>query len=274
MKKIFIHFFLTFYIISIQAQVLNVPQVIQEQSEWCWAGVTKSVLSYYGYSKSQCDIAEYARQVITWHNFGTTSCCTNPSVGCNYWNYNWGYSGSIQDILIHFGNIENYGYADALSLSQISTEVTAGRPFIIRWGWYSGGGHFVVGHGLNGNNVNYMDPWYGEGLHISTYNWLVDDGNHIWTSTNVITTNLSNGIDNIDEVELSVFPNPVENNLNVKADFKIENLRILNSFGQVVFADSYSEKNILIDISMFEFGVYFIEIVSGEKKYIRKYIKN
>lgn len=83
-------------------------------------------------------------------------------------------------------------------------------------------------------------------------------------------------IDMITEIfnEITVFPNPVKDKLNIKAYFKIENLKIFNSNGQVVFADSYSEKDILIDISNFEYGVYFLEIVNGERKYIRKYIKN
>jgi len=177
---------IVFLINNAYSQVLNVPEITQEQNQWCWAGVSKCILDYYSYPVEQCEIAEYARQVITWHNFGSTDCCANPNLGCNYWNYNWGYPGSIQDILVHFGDIQNYGdwY---LTKPEITSEISAGRPFVIRWGWYSGGGHFVVGHGIVGDNVYYMDPWFGEGLHVATYEWVYDDGNHQWTSTNVLT---------------------------------------------------------------------------------------
>lgn len=162
---------------TLSSQVLSTPEVIQEQNQWCWSGVSKSILDYYGYHPSQCEIAEYARSVITWSNFGSVNCCINPNLGCNYWNYNWGYPGSIQDILVHFGNIQNSG-TGVISLAQIATQINAGRPIVVRWGWNSGGGHFVVGHGINGNNVYYMNPWFGEGLHISTYDWLKSDGVH------------------------------------------------------------------------------------------------
>lgn len=82
----------------------------------------------------------------------------------------------------------------AISLSQIKTEISKDRPFVIRWAWKTGGGHFVVGHGVNSNDVYYMNPWIGEDLHISNYNWLVNDRTHTWTHTNMITSNL-NAID-------------------------------------------------------------------------------
>jgi len=188
MKKIvLIIFLLQVYIIP---QYLSVPLVFQSQDQWCWAGVSSSILGYYGINKSDCQIAEYARTVITWHNFGTTNCCVNPSLGCNYWNYNWGTAGSIQDIL-QVDGIQNNGVATYLSKTECQTEVSASRPFVIRWGWTGGGGHFIVGHGINVSaSVLYvMNPWPGEGFHVLDYNWTVSSSDHNWTHTNVITTN-------------------------------------------------------------------------------------
>ena len=169
------------------AQILNVPVRIQEQDQWCWAGSTAATLAYYGHNVAQCTIAEYTRTVCTWHNFGVVNCCVDPSQGCNYWNYNWGYAGSMQDILVHWG-VGNYGYGSSLSISQIQSELGAGRPFIFRWGWWTGGGHFLVGHGLSGNMLYYMDPWFGEGAKIANYDWVVYADNHTWTHTNIMTT--------------------------------------------------------------------------------------
>ncbi|MCX6280333.1 MAG: T9SS type A sorting domain-containing protein [Bacteroidetes bacterium] len=168
----------------LNAQVLNVPEITQEQNQWCWAGVSACTLDYYCTPTAQCTIAEYTRNVATWHSFGSTDCCVNPNLGCNYWNYNWGYPGSIQDILVHFDNITNNGVGSYLSLAEITSNIQLNRVFIIRWGWTAGGGHFVVGHGISGNNIYYMDPWYGEGYKIATYDWVKYDGNHTWTHTN------------------------------------------------------------------------------------------
>ena len=198
------------------AQVLNVPQTIQEQNQWCWAGVSKCILDYYGYnSYQQCDIAEYARTVITWNNFGPVNCCVDPNQGCNYWNYNYGFNGSIQDILVHFGSISNNGVSYALSTNEITTESALNHPYVIRWGWYSGGGHFVVGHGISGSNVYYMNPWPGEGLHVSTYSWLYDDGTHTWTHTNILTSAPTAIAESTPETAVEIFPNPAGENFTV-----------------------------------------------------------
>jgi hypothetical protein len=173
--------------VSLTAQILNVPLVIQEQTNWCWDATSKCVLDYFGFINTQCTIAEYTRTVATWHSFGTTNCCVNANLGCNYWNYNWGYPGSIADILVHFGNLYVNNMSTYLSTSQIQTEMTAGRPFIFRWGWYSGGGHFLVGYGISGSDLYYMNPLPGYGYEISNYNWVVDDGSsHTWTHTQTL----------------------------------------------------------------------------------------
>ena len=143
-------FFLLFFT-NINAQILLVPEIEQEQNQWCWAGVSKCVLDCYGASVQQCEIAEYTRNTATFNNFGTVDCCIDPNQGCNYWNYNWGSSGSIEDILSNFGGITTTNLGSVLSQTQWQTEITNNTPFIIRFGWNSGGGHFVVGYGVAGS---------------------------------------------------------------------------------------------------------------------------
>jgi hypothetical protein len=174
----------------INGQMLTVQQTIQEQDQWCWDASSCCVLNYYGQNIAQCTIAEYTRTVATWYNFGSTNCCVNASLGCNYWNYNWGTAGSIQDILQHWG-VNNFGVGSAFSLTTVHNELAAGRPFIFRWGWTTGGGHFLVGHGISMSDsmMSYMNPWPGEGLEIAKYSWIVSSSDHSWTHTNQITTN-------------------------------------------------------------------------------------
>ncbi len=179
--------------IHLKSQVLNVNQVTQEQNQWCWAGVSSCILDYYCAPTQQCAIAEYTRSVETFPDvsYGNTNCCISPST-CNNWNYSWGGPGSIQDILLHFANISNYGVGSCLTRADITADIQNNRVFVIRWGWTGGGGHFLVGHGLIGNNMYYMDPWFGEGLKIADYNWVVSGGNHTWTHTNRLSDSPSN----------------------------------------------------------------------------------
>lgn len=168
---------------SVHAQVLNVMEVQQEHNQWCWAGVSSSILDYYCTPTDQCDIAEYTRTVATWYDYGAENCCENPNAGCNYVNYAWGYSGSIQDILYHFGDIQSNGVSSYLTHTQLKASLMNNKLFVIRWGWVGGGGHFVLGHGVVDSQIYYMDPWYGEGYKIANYSWVKNGGSHQWTHT-------------------------------------------------------------------------------------------
>ncbi len=178
----------------LKSQVLNVSEIIQEQDQWCWAAVSACILDYYCVPTPQCEIAEYTRNVATWNDFGDTDCCDNPLLGCNYPNYLWGYNGSILDILSNFGNISGYGFHSSLTKTEITTEIQNNKLFIVQWVWNDGSGHFIVGHGLIGDNMYYMDPWFGEGLKIADYDWVEswDDGS--WAYTGKITSNPSSSI--------------------------------------------------------------------------------
>jgi len=166
------------------AAILNVPLVTQEQDQWCWAGSTQSVLTYYGNYKNQCEIAEYTRTRATWHDFGSENCCTNPSGKCNYWNYMYGENGSVVNILNDLGNpaITNNAYDKMLTEQECTDNFSQNRPIIIR---VCCGGHFMVGRGLENHNLYYMDPWPGEGYGFGPYGSTVNG--RTWTHTDVMT---------------------------------------------------------------------------------------
>lgn len=187
-KRYAIVFILALCFATTYAQVLDVPEVSQEQNEWCWAAVSSSVLGYYGKPTSQCTIADFTRTKATWRDFGTDNCCDVPNKKCNYWNYNYGYAGSIEDILKNWG-IQSRGNGTSLTPEKIKAELNAGRPFIIRWALNPSGGHFIVGHGMVDSMVYYMDPWRGEGYKIAKYSAVSSNSSHTWQGTNVISTN-------------------------------------------------------------------------------------
>lgn len=160
---------------------LNVDEVIQEHSNWCWAASSVDVLRFYGMNPNQCDVVNWA--------YGINYACGNNSFYWNSWantaNGMYGSSGSIQDILNSWG-VSNQAYATYLSWNSIVSDVNANRPFVIRFGWYGGGGHFMVGYGYYDQGgtpmVGYMNPWPGEGYSWSNYNWMVYAAyDHSWT---------------------------------------------------------------------------------------------
>ena len=172
------------------AKVLPFTEVFQEQGQWCWAAVTRSILLYYGHDKRQCDIAEYARTVSTLRDLGTVNCCTDPSQGCDKWHYYGKTPGSIADNLNHFGSLSAAGLEQAVTDAEVDSEInTHGRPLVVRWRLASGNGHFVVAHGLTNGTAAYMNPFPGEGKKVATLKWLRDGGGHKWThSVHIKTT--------------------------------------------------------------------------------------
>ncbi len=154
---------------SVYGTVLNVPEKFQEKNQWCWAGVSQAVFEYYNVFLTQTVIAQYGTE------------------GSNIWNYLYGSSSNptrrgINMIFDNWGVANTYG-AYTLTKAQVQTEIDGLQPFIIRWGWDTGGGHFVVGRGIETDNVYIMDPWPGNGYSINDYNWVVSGGGHTWTHT-------------------------------------------------------------------------------------------
>lgn len=155
--------------VSASAGVLDVPERIQVLNQWCWAGSSEAVLNYYGVWATQSEIGSYGTE------------------GQNIWNWLYGSSTGptrrgINMILDNWSVANVYGYY-TLTQSAAEDRIDAGQPFVIRWGWDSGGGHFVVGRGYEGDDVYYLDPWPGNGYQVAAYDWVVRGGTHTWTHT-------------------------------------------------------------------------------------------
>ena len=147
------------------AQVLDVPQKYQKYNQWCWAACSEATLSYYGTSVSQETIAQEGTH------------------GVNTWNWLWGitdnpYRKGIKELLAHW-NVSGGAISNKLSQSSLQSQIGNRRPVIVRWGWDSGGGHFVICRGLQSDTAYIMDPWSGPT--INTYNWLCRGSSHTWT---------------------------------------------------------------------------------------------
>jgi hypothetical protein len=159
--------------LSASATVLNVEQIMQIQTQWCWAATSQAVLQYYGYYFSQNEIAQYG------------------TIGANEWNWLWGSSTNptrrgIDLILQHFAHLSTSRYERSLSLNESISNIEADKPFFVRWGWNTGGGHFVVAHGVQTSTMYLMDPWYGPT--INSYAWTVSGSGHTWTHSLTMNT--------------------------------------------------------------------------------------
>ncbi len=138
----------------------------QEETNWCWAGASQSVLQYYGFQVSQRDIAAYG---------------TNGANVPNYMTRSAAQQNGVAEILMKFGKIRTKIFGMPLTMSQVLSELTAGRPFVFRWGWDAGGGHILTGKGASGDRMEILDPMWG--VSMARYTWVQRGGGHTWTSS-------------------------------------------------------------------------------------------
>jgi len=105
--------------------------------------------------------------------------------------------------------------------------------------------------------------------------WTVTDvsGNEAECSFDV-TVKDATGITNIEEMEISIYPNPVNNVLNISCEKEnVNRISILDITGKTIFEKTDISETERIDMSGYNSGMYFIHIDNGEKVFTSKVIK-
>lgn len=159
---------------------LSVPLVIQAQSNWCWAAASEMIGKFYGGSDTQYTIA-------AWAFYDTSPPANLPN---EFWAHPTNPNRyNMEEIALHFSNLNDTQYLRALSMSEVKTEINYGKPFYMgiqatdnSWG------HVVVCNGYNQNgsqqnDVIYNDPTLGaEVMDIGAFT-----SNSTWTWTQTMT---------------------------------------------------------------------------------------
>ncbi len=83
------------------------------------------------------------------------------------------------------------------------------------------------------------------------YNLYVDDIN---------ITEVSGITENVNNSDISVFPNPTKDVLNITATGTISRIKVLNVFGQLVYTNEVNAENTKINTGAFANGIYYIQI--------------
>ena len=83
---------------------------------------------------------------------------------------------------------------------------------------------------------------------------------------NLSTENIIENVYN----NVKIFPNPAKNSLTLQSEDATNEVKILNSIGQIVKEFSF-ESNITIDIKDLNEGVYFVQIM-GENPVTKKLV--
>ena len=135
---------------------------------------------------------------------------------------------------------------------------------------------------VSSNNLNYFNIQNGNNENISTYFFdarfndlnciQVDDPN--WSNANwiykdnetIYSADCENLSTNENLNQLKIYPNPVENILTIEyLAFKIDKINLIDVNGKTVFTKSLNSNPIQLDLKSYPKGIYFLQLVSGEK---------
>jgi hypothetical protein len=102
-----------------------------------------------------------------------------------------------------------------------------------------------------------------------------EQGNTLYIDQININENLTGIIDANFASSISVFPNPAKDFLQVsfQKDSKYQ-VSILSTIGMVVFQETTSQRNLQINTNKLSRGVYFLQIVDGDKRMLKKICLN
>ena len=174
-------------LVTLRAQQIDVPQVTQQHSEWCWSADANAVLIYRGVSSTQCGIANWVESI----GYACENAPFDWNDAANSPNTTTGTTG-ISGILWSLGRRNSQYYGGPLSFGAIGTDIDQGDPVIVLWTWRDGGGHFIVvdGHDDQQDALYFMNPWPGEGAGYGDYEWMLNGsgsmGIHTWAESLVV----------------------------------------------------------------------------------------
>lgn len=183
--------------IHINGQILDVPYRSDNGGcgVWCWAKSSQMVAIYYGNDILLCDVLEFVRlSKPTFYD--TYNCCDEIDSCCSsgYFYMSGSYPNSCNQILDNW-SISNTNVGSYLSVSQIQTELTNNKPFLILQAKYNPGAavgyHVTVAYGYSSGDLYLHDP--GNGSKIMDYTEYLSYGtdNVKWIQTLLMNSGAS-----------------------------------------------------------------------------------
>lgn len=254
----------------------------QEQTQWCWAACTRMVDWTYSSTTppSQCTIVNKANDqcdgifntCCNTLNGSRPSACTTPA-SSNYPNNMGSCNGSLSWLINHYAGANSYS-GSSLTYSAVSSNLAANKMMVARWGWTSGGGHFVVIYAcytFNGaGQVQYANPASGSKV-TESYTYFKSNSSRNWTHSISMNgaayhTREGNTTSTMELNNVRVYPNPASDIVNIERfndNLAEATFTLMNALGEVVFTKTISASEMVSTIQLpndLQKGIYFIQI--------------
>ena len=133
------------------------------------------------------------------------------------------------------------------------------------------GVYFTLNGGVNWERVGDNMPFVAVlDIHLNYNAGKIIAGTFGRSMYSIDITNLITGIASVEKkIDISIYPNPSSDFINIKTDSKIDVVRVYNSLGVLMIQSQLQ----LIDISAFPAGNYFVKIMQGENKVVKRFLK-
>lgn len=93
------------------------------------------------------------------------------------------------------------------------------------------------------------------------------------TEAVAITVEVTLGVDGISTLSFKVFPNPVQDVLNVTAAKEITQIEVINMLGQTIISKSFNTTQAQVDMSGLLSGNYFVKVTAGSTTQTLRVVK-
>ena len=145
-------------------------------------------------------------------------------------------------------------FADQPSVELMTNSSTSGTGVVIR--------DFESGHVLNmTHSAN-----YGGESHLSDENVQLIIINFIKEYRIPLV-----GVNEIDTIDFEIYPNPIQDEVNVMVNYNVNSITITDVTGKVVLANSNAKS---INVSSLTKGVYLVKVVTDKGESVKKIIKD
>ena len=92
--------------------------------------------------------------------------------------------------------------------------------------------------------------------------------------TNTVRIELITANQELADLEVKIFPNPTSDKITIKSDnFKNTTLQITDNFGKQLLQQNINKSEIILDLSNYSSGQYFLQLERDNKRIVYKIVK-
>jgi endogenous inhibitor of DNA gyrase (YacG/DUF329 family) len=183
------------------------------------------------------------------------------------------YTGSSSGTMGYNPNTQNWGNFSTVPACNLLPVGTASSSWVFMRCMSIGAGTFIYSCG-DGHQISRKQGWKKYNIN-NSYNADLNVSNGIFNSTCNSIINITSGIDEYNNLNIQIFPNPATDRIYVDlSEGKEFKMQLYNCMGESALQSQLTKGNNIIDISSLSSGIYVIRLTGTEGTYQQRLIKN